>query len=210
MNPWTDDETEQLVRMVADGMSAREIAVEFGRSRNAIIGRCGRLGLRLAGGKANTRTAKKNEVWTDARWREFAAMWREGKTAVEIGRVYGISASTVKYRAQTRRDLCPARGREWNRMSSRKGIAARSKSGSVNIDRERRLRESASAEAQAYDATALNITMMDIRSGQCRWPVNSPERGGEFLFCGHEVADGKSYCVHHHLRGTVPTGRVRA
>ena len=208
MNPWTDEETEQLVRMVADGKSAREIAVWFGRSRNAVIGRCGRLGLRLAGGNASVKTAKKNQVWTEARWREFSAMWREGRTAAEIGRVYGISASTVKYRAQTRRDICPARGLEWNRMSSRKAIASRT--GSVNIDRERRMREHASAEGQEYDATALNITMMDIRSGQCRWPVNAPERGGEFLFCGHEVASGESYCQHHHLRGTVPTGRVRA
>lgn len=209
MNPWTDEETEQLVRMVADGKSAREIAVLFGRSRNAVIGRCGRLGLRLAGGNArnDAKTKKRVDSWTEETWRRLAEMWNAGRSTAEIARAFGISESRVKQRAAERRDLCPARANGWN---SRRASQCRSAAGRYASRHDVQLRDDARNHADSYDATALNVTMIDIRSGQCRWPVNAPERGGEFLFCGHEVAAGKSYCQHHHLRGTVPTGRVRA
>lgn len=209
MNPWTEDDVEQLVRLVSDGRSARQIAAELGYSRNAVIGKCGRMGLRLAGGKARNDSKPKRRVdsWTEETWRRLAEMWNAGRSSAEIAKSFGISESRVKQRAAERRDLCPARANGWN---TRKAAQFRRAAGRYASRHDVRLREHASDEAQSYDATALNVTMMDIRSGQCRWPVNAPERGGEFLFCGHEVAAGKSYCQHHHLRGTVPAGRVRA
>ncbi len=45
---WTDEQDAKLVRLVSQGLSAREIAERFpGRTRNAIIGRCNRLGVTL-------------------------------------------------------------------------------------------------------------------------------------------------------------------
>ena len=42
----------------------------------------------------------------------------------------------------------------------------------------------------------LNIILCDLGIDQCRWPVNTPARGGEYLFCGHK-SDGGPYCTAH-------------
>lgn len=209
MNPWTDEDIGTIERGLRDGLSASQIAAQLGRTRNSVIGKCARIGLRLNGGnpKSSAKAARRADAWTDETWRRFSELWNAGRTSADIGKAFGISASRVKQRAAERRDLCPARANGWN---TRKAAQFRRAAGRYASRHETEMREKARCDAEAYDATALNITMMEIRSGQCRWPVNAPERGGEFLFCGHEVADGKSYCQHHHLRGTVSTGRVRA
>ncbi len=50
MNPWDNGKIEMLRRLVAQGYSANQIAKELGGfSRNAIVGKCTRLGLTLSG-----------------------------------------------------------------------------------------------------------------------------------------------------------------
>jgi hypothetical protein len=40
--------------------------------------------------------------------------------------------------------------------------------------------------------------LVELRPGQCRFPVNAPERGGEFLFCSAPVSVSRSgYCAVH-------------
>jgi hypothetical protein len=37
-----------------------------------------------------------------------------------------------------------------------------------------------------------------LRPGQCHYPINDPERGGEFLFCAEPIAkSGANYCSRH-------------
>jgi GcrA cell cycle regulator len=43
-NVWTDERTDRLRALLADGMSAQEIADDMGCSRNAVIGKVHRLG----------------------------------------------------------------------------------------------------------------------------------------------------------------------
>jgi len=31
----------------------------------------------------------------------------------------------------------------------------------------------------------------------CRWPLNSPERGQEYFFCGKPIQAGECYCLRH-------------
>lgn len=209
MNPWTDEDIGTIERGLRDGLSASQIAAQLGRTRNSVIGKCARIGLRLNGGnpKSSAKAARRADAWTDETWRRFSELWNAGRTSADIGKAFGISASRVKQRAAERRDLCPARSPAW---SARKAARFRTAAGRYASRHGIGLRDNARREAESYDADALNVTMMDLRSGMCRWPVNSPERGGEFLFCGHEVASGESYCQHHHLRGTVPTRRARA
>lgn len=48
------------------------------------------------------------------------------------------------------------------------------------------------------DAPApLMIPLLDLTDQMCRWPVNSPERGEEFLFCAHGKERGSPYCSFH-------------
>ena len=42
---WTEEETQTLKKLWGTGISARQIAVEIGRTRGAIIGRANRMGL---------------------------------------------------------------------------------------------------------------------------------------------------------------------
>ena len=42
---WTEQETKELKKLWGTGISARQIAVEIGRTRGAIIGRANRIGL---------------------------------------------------------------------------------------------------------------------------------------------------------------------
>ncbi len=59
MNPWTVEKIETLRRLVADGFSASHIAKELGGvSRNAVIGKCTRLGLKLHGADTPTPSQK--------------------------------------------------------------------------------------------------------------------------------------------------------
>jgi hypothetical protein len=47
MSGWTEEATERLRGLAALGWSAGMIAAEIGATRNAIIGRCRRLGVKL-------------------------------------------------------------------------------------------------------------------------------------------------------------------
>jgi hypothetical protein len=48
---WPEAKTDRLRTLVRQGKSAGEIAAELNTSRNAVIGRCDRLGITLGGGK---------------------------------------------------------------------------------------------------------------------------------------------------------------
>jgi hypothetical protein len=51
-------------------------------------------------------------------------------------------------------------------------------------------------------------TLLDLGFGQCKWPVNSPPRGGTYLFCGQPiVVAGCPYCREHVAIGWTGTKR---
>ena len=41
------------------------------------------------------------------------------------------------------------------------------------------------------------ISLLDLTSHDCRWPMNAPPRGGEYLFCGEPHFNGWAYCEYH-------------
>lgn len=62
--PWTDERVEKLKALVKDGRSAGEIAKALGlRTRNQVIGKVNRLGLRL--GATRTREQAKTKLTTN-------------------------------------------------------------------------------------------------------------------------------------------------
>lgn len=46
-NSWSEEDVAQLTKLVADGLTSGQIARQVGRTRNAVIGKILRLGLRL-------------------------------------------------------------------------------------------------------------------------------------------------------------------
>jgi GcrA cell cycle regulator len=46
------------------------------------------------------------------------------------------------------------------------------------------------------------------RPGDCRWPTNSPPRGGQYLFCGSPQFNSLPYCEYHARLSYAGTKRV--
>jgi GcrA cell cycle regulator len=58
MTTWTDERIDQLRACIVAGFSASQIGREIGVTRNAVIGKTSRLGLKLPGQKYNTSEIK--------------------------------------------------------------------------------------------------------------------------------------------------------
>lgn len=43
------------------------------------------------------------------------------------------------------------------------------------------------------------VTLLDLKRGECRWPCNSPERGDLYRFCGLPADPDRSYCPTHRV-----------
>lgn len=61
---WHEETENRLRELVAEGKSARQIGGEFGCTRNAILGKCHRLGLTLKGAHYGTGRPLKYETMT--------------------------------------------------------------------------------------------------------------------------------------------------
>jgi GcrA cell cycle regulator len=46
----------------------------------------------------------------------------------------------------------------------------------------------------------LNLSLLELGPTSCKWAVNEPPKGEQFLFCGHQRKDGSPYCEFHHSR----------
>lgn len=63
----------------------------------------------------------------------------------------------------------------------------------------------AALPAMEASPNALNIALLDLMPGMCRWPVGDGETQ---LFCGHPQCDeNSSYCKDHHIKAHVPYTR---
>lgn len=45
---------------------------------------------------------------------------------------------------------------------------------------------------------SLEVPLVDLEPGQCRYPTNNPAPFEGHLFCGHPVKEGSPYCACHH------------
>lgn len=46
-------------------------------------------------------------------------------------------------------------------------------------------------------STGVGVALLDLTPTCCRWPLNSPKPGQEYLFCGAVRFAGKPYCGDH-------------
>lgn len=55
--------------------------------------------------------------------------------------------------------------------------------------------------AANYDDGAPGVTVMQVESRHCRWPLPHRNESGAMLFCGHDKASPSGpYCKHHSIR----------
>ncbi len=54
-----------------------------------------------------------------------------------------------------------------------------------------------------------NITMMNLESGMCRWPIGNPE-DEDFHFCGEQSEPSLPYCETHAKMAQAPTRKPKS
>lgn len=194
---WTDERIEKLTKMWEGGATASQIADELGGvSRNAVIGKAHRLGL-----KARPSPVKPNEK--PAR----AAAPKKAKTAAEAP-----AARTAEQVAETpptapapsavpasRVEAAPVPEKpalEHTRVVSvgpggflRQGPGDQQQP--IPPAPPRRL-----VPAKPSPEIASKTSLLDLNDRICRWPMGHPGEP-DFHFCGEKVNPGFPYCVEH-------------
>jgi GcrA cell cycle regulator len=192
---WTDERIDKLTRMWEGGATASQIADELGGvSRNAVIGKAHRLGL-----KARPSPVKPN----DKPEAPAAPVARPARPAVEAPR------------AETPRPAAPAAPRPAPPATPAPaaGTAAPSPQPTqriVSVGPGGFLRQGPGDQqapippapprrlvpAKPSPEIADKTSLLDLNDRICRWPMGHPGEP-DFHFCGEKVNPGFPYCVEH-------------
>lgn len=136
--------------------------------------------------------------WTPNDLAQLRKLWGGPLSASKIGGLLGKSRNAVIGKAH-RINLPPVTSRgpaKWRPMAKR--TKPRKKTGQIRVftPKPKPVRREPVPEPNS-----LNLTLMQLEPGQCKWPVND---GGPFLFCGHVRQPGTPYCEHHFARSVAP------
>ena len=180
-----DDDT--LRSMAKDGHSASEIGKALGRTRNSILGRASRIGVRLSAKSTSTWAPK---VFTPEEDKAIRAMAAAGVNARQIALRLGMGRDTVaSYALKNYIEIVrgktgppppppapPPQPRQRERL--------------VRIAPPPRL-----VARREEPVQPRMLTFQDLEPDSCRWPIGDPLTA-EFRFCGLH-ASGGPYCTRH-------------
>lgn len=190
---WTDERIEQLKNLWEKGLTASQIADELGGvSRNAVIGKAHRLGLKSrpspvkAGGTAKKAAPKKAAPKPVASKAEpVASPAPSHKPAVAAEpRIGGDTASADKPAQPSPRIVSIGPG-----GFMRQGPG--DQQAPIPPAPPRRL-----VPAKPSPEIADKTSLLDLNDRVCRWPMGHPGEA-DFHFCGAAVNPGFPYCVEH-------------
>lgn len=190
---WTDERIEQLKNLWEKGLTASQIADELGGvSRNAVIGKAHRLGLKSrpspvkAGGTAKKAAPKKAAPKPVASKAEpVASPAPSHKPAVAAEpRTGGNTASADKPAQPSPRIVSIGPG-----GFMRQGPG--DQQAPIPPAPPRRL-----VPAKPSPEIADKTSLLDLNDRVCRWPMGHPGEA-DFHFCGAAVNPGFPYCVEH-------------
>ncbi|WP_309622642.1 GcrA family cell cycle regulator [Novosphingobium sp.] len=189
---WTDERIEKLTKMWEGGSTASQIADELGGvSRNAVIGKAHRLGL-----KARPSPVKPNE-------REAAAPApKAAKAAAPRPAPAPRPAAPAAPRGAAPADVPAGDGAQPAPKPSSPRIVSVGPGGFLRQgpgDQQapippappRRL-----VPAKPSPDMAEKTSLLDLNDRICRWPMGHPGEP-DFHFCGEKVNPGFPYCVPH-------------
>lgn len=202
---WTDERIEKLTTMWESGATASQIADELGGvSRNAVIGKAHRLGL-----KARPSPVKANEKPAPAP----AADTRKAKASSEKGGAAKPAAKAKAPKAAPASDE-PSAGEQ----KAEQADAAQPEEASGQSEQPRIvsvgpggfLRQGPGDQqapippapprrlvpAKPSPEIADKTSLLDLNDRICRWPMGHPGEP-DFHFCGEKVNPGFPYCVEH-------------
>jgi GcrA cell cycle regulator len=189
---WTDQRIDQLKSLWEKGLTASQIADELGGvSRNAVIGKAHRLGL-----KSRPSPVKANEPEKKAAPKKVAAAPAKPMAAAPAR---PRPAAPAALTSSPRADGEPA---PEPKVSSMPRIVSIGPGGFMRQgpgDQQapippappRRL-----VPAKPSPEMANKTSLLDLNERVCRWPMGHPGEA-DFHFCGDAVNPGFPYCVEH-------------
>ena len=197
---WTDERIEQLRSMWEKGLTASQIADELGGvSRNAVIGKAHRLGLksRPSPVKATDKPAKPAKAPAAPKPSAPAPAPRASAPAAPRPAAPAAPKSEPKPAA-----AAPAAGGDTPPKSDAPRIVSIGPGGFIRQgpgDQQapippappRRL-----VPAKPSPEIADKTSLLDLNDRICRWPMGHPGEP-DFHFCGQAVNPGFPYCVEH-------------
>lgn len=152
--------------------------------------------------------------WSDDDIAHVARLLAEGRSASEIGRELDRSRSAVIGIIHRRKELREMKERPRSTSHTKKlgtTYKTRSDKGTKRAARPAPVAKvkpvaevvplPAPVSPAAYDATCPGVTLLELTSKTCRWPLGDP-REESFRFCGHVSLESRPYCAHHTERAS--------
>jgi GcrA cell cycle regulator len=209
---WTDERIGTLRKMWEGGSTASEIATELGGvSRNAVIGKAHRLGLKARPSPVKANDKKKPAATAPVR-KPAAAPPR---AAAEPQAEPAARSSEASERPALRAAAAPARTEAADTATSTSPSQPMPNSQSdlpkiVSVGPGGFLRQGPGDQqapippapprrlvpAKPSPEIAGKTTLLDLSEKVCRWPMGHPGEA-DFHFCGVQVNPGFPYCVEH-------------
>jgi len=197
---WTDERIEKLTKMWEGGATASQIADELGGvSRNAVIGKAHRLGLKARPSpvKAAEKQAKK-----------AAPAVKKVKPATE--KVAPAPAPKEKRAAEPGPNAAPRPTQAAPAASAQPASTSTPQPRIVSVGPGGFLRQGPGDQqapippapprrlvpAKPSPEVADKTSLLDLNDRICRWPMGHPGEP-DFHFCGEKVNPGFPYCVEH-------------
>ena len=202
---WTEDRIAKLTKMWESGATASQIADELGGvSRNAVIGKAHRLGLksRPSPVKANDKKAKKAPARKPATVDKAVAAKKPAPSQPKVEpRKPDPAPARAASAPSSRNDAIPSQPLP-NRQEDMPKIVSVGPGGFLRQgpgDQQapippappRRL-----VPAKPSPDIADKTSLLDLSDRVCRWPMGHPGEP-DFHFCGEKVNPGFPYCVEH-------------
>lgn len=164
---------DALKRLAADGSSGTEIAAQLGLTRNQVIGKCSRLGIRLKGVGGTVRS-------------DGVRYQRRQPVAPKVKRAH----------------VRPPKPGPQPKPAMIFGVDFRANPDADAMRAERQAEGQGVIDSFAAGVTDDAIPLIQRGRFQCSWPVGTPDRPADQMCCGRRVSEGGSkatetYCAAH-------------
>jgi len=196
---WTDERIETLTKMWEGGATASQIADELGGvSRNAVIGKAHRLGLKARPSPVKANEPKPAPPRKEAEPRPAPKATAPTRAAARPSLEEEPGEEEAAFSAASEIPSQPIPNRETDRprvVSVGPGGFLRQGPGDQQAPippaPPRRL-----VPARPSPEIAGKTSLLDLNERVCRWPMGHPGEP-DFHFCGEKVNPGFPYCVEH-------------
>ena len=199
---WTDERVERLTKLWQEGLSASQVAAELGGvSRNAVIGKAHRLGLKARPSPVKANEPKSAPAPKEAEARPASKAAPAARSAPAKPVAAPVEPDDEDHEAPPAASEIPSQPLP-NREPDRPRVVSVGPGGFLRQgpgDQQapippappRRL-----VPAKPSPEMAEKTSLLELNDRVCRWPMGHPGEP-DFHFCGEKVNPGFPYCVEH-------------